>query len=167
MCLTESDLKWADSIAAAICGRNVHYHAHVEDAAAEARIALWRVIERYDAAHGTTLRQWANSRVAGAVWDYLRHVGVVARNGNKTPTTLPLDKVARRIADQSMQSTYEPAAVARALAVLNPRQREAVERTYWLDQNQNEIAHEMGVGTSRVSQILRRAHRKMVAAFAA
>lgn len=43
------------------------------------------------------------------------------------------------------------------VAQLVPRDREIIQRIYWDRQNQNEVAHELGISESRISQIQTRA----------
>jgi RNA polymerase sigma factor (sigma-70 family) len=145
-----------------------------DDCMSEARIAVWRCAEQYDPAAGTTLRQYAGRRVHGAVVDALRSWGHLSRRlenvqvfslderpdieedfDSWTPKALSCDP------DVNADVLHARSIALKCLAVLNERQRRAVEMYFGEDLLLCEIGVKMGVNKQRVWQIIQDSLAKM------
>lgn len=132
-----------------------------EDLEGPAAIALVKAASRYDAAVGTTFRQFARQTVIGACYDAARRREYKERGHMQMeeqghaaydPRPSAEDLV---IADQEAARTRQR--VAAGMAQLPARHRLAIERIYFDGMSLEEAAPEFGVGSSRLCQIHREA----------
>ncbi|WP_084040523.1 sigma-70 family RNA polymerase sigma factor [Demequina sp. NBRC 110053] len=142
-----------DQVAASVFGlalRIVRDRGMAEDVAQEALVEVWRRAARFDRGAGTA-RSWiltiAHRRAVDRVRSEQAHSDRVAAHGRVDPVG-PEDQDA--VVDASYRE-WEAARVHAGLSALTPRQREALELTYFRGFTHREAAHalEIPLGTAK------------------
>jgi RNA polymerase sigma factor (sigma-70 family) len=138
-----------------------------------AGIALVKCASRYDAAVGTTFKQFARQNVIGACIDAARRKEYIERGhaslNSYEYSFLRYSHGERGNKDTCIDTRLNPEAlmieseeqdrVASAMARLPARHRKVIQRVYFDGLSIGEAAPEFGVGASRLCQI----HRKALA----
>ena len=140
--VTDADYRWAANLAASLV---VEANGLEKDVARQiGRLALWRAAQRYDAAVGSTLRQYAKERVKGAAMDYIREIATRPdRDG---------------LSDAEEASGHDLATearidVERALGGMDERHAQVLRLTYIEGHSQRETGRLMGVSEGRIGQL--------------
>ena len=129
-------------------------------------IAAWRCTLRYDPGKGAAPRAFISRRVRGEVKDYFRSLGIHGANGKWRPRpehlglTIELGEEGQELLP--CMCSHESAVVARLsvekiFAQLEPRDALLMRLRHLEGRDGAEIAAQIGVSESRVSQLLKRA----------
>jgi RNA polymerase sigma factor (sigma-70 family) len=123
----------------ALAARIVRDPALAQDAVQDAFLAAWRTAPSFDPRRGTAAT-WLLTLV------HRRAVDVVRREERRRASPLEDAPVASGDAtDEAAEAREQRARVRRALAVLTPAEREALELAYYGGLSQSEIAERLGV----------------------
>lgn len=170
--MTDAELEryypMCDAIAHQICGRHPRYFLYVEDAAQEAKLAVWRAAKRHDPGR-LEFRSYIRRRIKGAVVDVLIRVGVMQRStaksfGRAQHLSLDgfLDMDGENLDTMVMADPSDTPEIratqlfaAKALAGLKPRQAGILYSMYFEGKTGQEVADDFGISEGRVSQIHR------------
>jgi RNA polymerase sigma factor for flagellar operon FliA len=137
-------------------------------------IGLIQAVDRFDQARGLKFRTYAQHRIWGAMQDLLRDEDPLSRlerrrvrasapalsaTGHGTPpATVSLDQIPIRCLASPAQPAFTlRAEVREARRSLSPRENRVIELLYDFGWQSREVAREMRVNESRISQIKTRA----------
>jgi RNA polymerase sigma-B factor len=142
-----------------------------------ASAALVAAARRYDAGRGVPFASYAGPTIDGELRRHLRDrtatiripraeqtPAAVLRGGPRRATPLPLDELEQRAspdAEEALEDCERRTLVAELLAVLTPREREAVRLRFEEDLQQTAIARRLGVSQSSASRVLASALTKL------
>jgi RNA polymerase sigma factor FliA len=155
-----------------------------EDARSDGALALAKAARDYDPARGASFRTFAGHRVTGAILDGFRRSDVVTRTerralkrgdttvaGGRRPIVVPSflsidapggDELADGPDSTDMVERAELALALRDLVDGLPwREAHAVRGVFLHDRDRADVAGELGVHPSRVSQLLRSAYGRL------
>jgi RNA polymerase sigma factor FliA len=129
-------------------------------------IGLMQACERYDESCGASFATFAGYRIRGAIYDWLRDVRILSRNGNTSPKWCSLDALAddngdgplHDITDDRGPSEAEIVSemdetIAALTSELPPRDATIARLYYQESLTQAAIGRRIGVSEARVSQI--------------
>lgn len=153
-----------------ISGVPAEFH---QDAVQEAWLGIVQASRRFRPADGVEFRSYAAPRARGQILDFMRRNDWLTRNhrraikrGEATQVSFEDDSCLERLGVQPLQHRRAVAnEIIAAFAMLDPAYREVMHRRYLDDQNLCEIARQMDVSVSRVSQIHTRAIQQLRAHF--
>lgn len=119
--------------------RRLRDRAEAEEVTQEAFAAVWRSAESYRAERGSA-GGWLYTVARNAILDRLR------RNARTGPTLVELPELASPEGgpDEQAEQAHTAWRVHRALAELNPNEREVIELAYWSGLSQSEVANFLG-----------------------
>jgi RNA polymerase sigma factor for flagellar operon FliA len=149
-----------------------------DDLASAGTIGLIEAVDRFDASRGLKFKSYAQHRVMGAMLDFLRAEDPLSRSERRRvrdsapalratgygipPATVSLDQIpVRRLASPAQPAFTLRAEVREARRCLSPRENRVIELVYDLGWQSREVATELRVNESRVSQIKQRAMSKL------
>lgn len=126
-----------------------------DEALGSAALVLCTAAERFDPTKGTTFAQYVTLRVRGAVRDSWRRAQWNQRGRDRQRTVETLEGAADRVAGEP---SFEDPLVDRwmlleLVAELPARSRHIIEASFFDGRSIRDIAPELGVSESRVSQI--------------
>jgi RNA polymerase sigma factor (sigma-70 family) len=130
-----------------------------EDLVSVGCIALIEALPRYDSTRGASVKTFLSHRVYGAMLDHFRECDLLSRTqrravraGALVPRVRVRESEARGVAILSpdLGATLDGRAL---LGKLHGREQRLVVALFWEGQTQEDLSHEWGVCTSRVSQI--------------
>lgn len=137
------------------------FYLDVRQAVYLALVLAW---ERYDPARGVQFKTYAEWKIRGAIYDWMRQNDPLSRSDRKRvqrgelsdpECSLELDELARIIPtlDRSPEALAIANEVREWLRLLTPNQRRAIQARYFEERPLLEIANELGVHVSRVHQL--------------
>jgi RNA polymerase sigma factor (sigma-70 family) len=149
-----------------------------DDLAGAGTIGLIQAVDRFDQARGAKFKTYAQHRILGAMLDFLREEDPLSRSERRraratasafsatgyglATATVRLDEIPlRRWASPSHLSFTVRAEVRIARQCLSPRENRVIELLYDRGWQTREVAAELRVNESRVSQIKQRALSKL------
>ncbi len=140
--------------ATALAGRMVGNRADAEEVVQEAFLRVWKTAPRWRP-DGASFRTWFSRVVVNLCID--RH---------RRPKPAPLEAAGDpadggMLADQQLAQREEAAALARAVALLPPRQRAALALCYWQEMSNVEAADVLSLSVGAVESLLVRARRSL------
>jgi RNA polymerase sigma factor for flagellar operon FliA len=141
-------------------------------------IGLIHAVDRFDQARGLKFRTYAQHRIWGAMQDFLRDENPLSRTERRRvrasapalsatgygtpPATVSLDQIpVRRLASPAQPAFTLRAEVREARRCLSARENRVIELLYDSGWQSREVAAELRVNESRVSQIKQRAIAKL------
>jgi RNA polymerase sigma factor for flagellar operon FliA len=157
------------------------YACDVDDAIQNGGMGLLTAIRTFDEARGVPFTAWARQRIAFALIDGLRRERVQAsrRKGNGAVTFIEIDQPTRdnAMGDSQLAPLHERmrefsvapdvddgngrSELRAAIAELPDTWRHVIELYYFADMEQADIAREMFLSPSRVSQLLNQARNRL------
>jgi RNA polymerase sigma factor for flagellar operon FliA len=149
-----------------------------DDLASAGMIGLIQAVDRFDQTRGLKFRTYAQHRIWGAMQDFLRDEDPLSRTERRRvrasapalsatgygipPTTVSLDQIPmRRLASPPQPAFALRSEVREARRCLSPRENRVIELLYDFGWQSREVAGELHVNESRVSQIKTRAISKL------
>jgi RNA polymerase sigma factor FliA len=149
-----------------------------DDLASAGMIGLIQAVDRFDQIRGLKFKTYAQHRIWGAMQDFLRDEDPLSRTERRRirasapalsatgygtpPATVSLDQIpARRLASPAQPAFTLRAEVRQARRCLSPRENRVIELLYDSGWQSREVAVELHVNESRVSQIKQRAIAKL------
>ena len=149
-----------------------------DDLASAGMIGLIHAVDRFDQTRGLKFRTYAQHRIWGAMQDFLRDEDPLSRTERRRvrasasalsatgygvpPATVSLDQIPVRCLASTAQPAFTlRAEVREARRCLSPRENRVIELLYDFGWQSREVAVEMRVNESRVSQIKTRAISKL------
>ena len=149
-----------------------------DDLASAGMIGLIHAVDRFDQTRGLKFRTYAQHRIQGAMQDFLRDEDPLSRTERRRvrasapalsatgygilPATVSLDQIPVRCLASTAQPAFTlRAEVREARRCLSPRENRVIELLYDFGWQSREVALEMHVNESRVSQIKTRAISKL------
>jgi RNA polymerase sigma factor for flagellar operon FliA len=149
-----------------------------DDLASACMIGLIHAVDRFDHTRGSKFRTYAQHRIWGGMQDFLRDEDSLSRTERRRvrasapalsatgygipPATVSLDQVPVRCLASTAQPAFTlRAEVREARRCLSPRENRVIELLYDFGWQSREVAVEMHVNESRVSQIKTRAISKL------
>jgi RNA polymerase sigma factor (sigma-70 family) len=153
-----------------------------DDLVSAGTIGLIQAVDRFDQARGLKFRTYAQHRIWGAMLDFLRDEDPLSRTerrrvressvalaaiGRGIPAaTVSLDQIPARCLTSPAQPAFTTRSELReARRSLSPRENRVIELLYDLGWQNREVAAELHVNESRVSQIKQRAISKLRSQF--
>jgi RNA polymerase sigma factor (sigma-70 family) len=142
-----------------------------DDLVSAGTVGLIQAVDRFDHARGLKFRTYAQHRIQGAMLDFLREEDPLSRTERRRvresaaglcPTTVSLDEIQlHRFAAAPPAAFATCFDVRAARECLSPRENRVIALLYDLDWQSREVAAELRVNESRVSQIKQRAIAKL------
>jgi len=149
-----------------------------DDLASAGMIGLIHAVDRFDQTRGLKFRNYAQYRIQGAMQDFLRDEDPLSRTERRRvrasapalsatgygipPATVSLDQIPVRCLASTAQPAFTlRAEIREAPRCLSPRENRVIELLYDIGWQSREVAVEMHVNESRVSQIKTRAISKL------
>jgi RNA polymerase sigma factor (sigma-70 family) len=148
-----------------------------DDLASAGMIGLIHAVDNFDQSRGLKFRTYAQHRIWGAMQDFLRDEDPLSRTerrrvrasaltmsatGYATHATVSLDQIpVRLLASPAQPGLAIRSEVRQARRCLSTRENRVIELLYDFDWLAREVAAELGVNESRVSQIKLRAISKL------
>lgn len=149
-----------------------------DDLASAGMIGLIHAVDRFDQTRGLKFRTYAQHRIWGSMQDFLRDEDLLSRTERRRvlastqaliatcygipPATVSLDQIPmRRLASTPQPALTLRAEVRQARRCLSPRENRVIELLYDFGWQSREVAAELRVNESRVSQIKQRAISKL------
>jgi len=149
-----------------------------DDLASAGMIGLIHAVDRFDQTRGLKFRTYAQHRIWGAMQDFLRDEDPLSRTERRRirayapalsatgygipPATVSLDQIpALRLASPAQPAFTLTAEVREARRCLSPRENRVIELLYEFGWQSREVAADLHVNESRVSQIKQRAISKL------
>lgn len=148
--MTESDIARCRAIARRICRQWGAQHLR-QDAEQEACMAYWQCCLEHDPQHGNAW-QLGTKRVPGAVMDFLQRQHFNSRR-DWYPRPGDFTAVLDYMATFDPRTHDHPERIDECLQRLPKCYRELIKRRFWDGLKKCEIAAEMGIHATRVSQI--------------
>jgi RNA polymerase sigma-70 factor (ECF subfamily) len=142
----------------ALCERILHHRADAEDAVADIFWEIWKRRERYDAARGPA-RPYLMTLARSRAIDRLRSHAARPESSAASPTqsTDQHEPTAAAPAPEESASHGETRLrILAALAELDPRQREAMELSYYEGLSHQQIADRLGAPLGTVKTHIRK-----------
>jgi RNA polymerase sigma factor for flagellar operon FliA len=143
----------------------------LDDLVSAGTVGLIQAVDRFDLARGLKFRTYAQHRIHGAILDFLREEDPLSRTERRRirdsatdrgPTTVSLDEVQlHRLAAPASPTFATRFDVREARRSLSPRESRVIALLYDFDWQSREVATELHVNESRVSQIKQRAISKL------
>jgi RNA polymerase sigma factor (sigma-70 family) len=154
-----------------------------DDLASAGMIGLIQAVDRFDQTRDLKFRTYAQHRIWGAMQDFLRDEDPLSRTERRRvrasapalsttgygirPATVGLDQIPVRCLASPAQPAFAlRSEVREARRCLSPRENRVIELLYDFGWQSREIADELHVNESRVSQIKTRAISKLRASLA-
>jgi RNA polymerase sigma factor for flagellar operon FliA len=149
-----------------------------DDLASAGVVGLIQAVDRFDQTRGLKFKTYAQHRIWGAMQDFLRDEDPLSRTERRrvrasapahsatgygtAPATVSLDQIpVRRLASPVQPAFTLHAEVREARRCLSPRENRVIELLYDSGCQNREVAVEMHVNESRISQIKTRAISKL------
>lgn len=143
----------------------------LDDLASAGMVGLIQAVDRFDSSRGPKFKTYAQHRIHGAMLDFLREEDPLSRTERRRvresaagtgPTTVSLDEIQlHRLAAPAPPTFTTRLGVREARRSLSPRENRVIALLYDFDWQSREIAAELHVNESRVSQIKQRAISKL------
>jgi RNA polymerase sigma factor (sigma-70 family) len=140
----------------------------------EAWLGAIHAVDSYDPSRGTSLSTFAEHRIWGGILDYLRRIDHLSRSLRKEQRLglvcfrrVSMTYAARTLCEESFLPEAETRADLDALfdrGDLKPREREILRRVYLDEEHMHAVAKSLGITQGRVSQICKRACKRLRAA---
>ncbi len=153
-----------------------------DDLTSAGTLGLIEAVDRFDQSRGLKFKSYAQHRIWGAMLDFLRKEDPLSRDERRRirhsvsadgPMTISLNQllpeIANRLTAISDRTPFELVVgreVRSARGCLSARENHVIRLLYDLDWQSRQVAAELNVNESRVSQIKHRAIAKLRAAFA-
>jgi RNA polymerase sigma factor (sigma-70 family) len=149
-----------------------------DDLASAGMIGLIQALDRFDQTRGLKFRTYAQHRIWGAMQDFLRNEDPLSRTERRRvrasapalsatgygipPATVSLDQIPVRCTATTLQPAFTiRCEVREARRCLSPRENRVIELLYDFGWRSRDVAAELHVNQSRVSQIKLRAIAKI------
>jgi RNA polymerase sigma factor (sigma-70 family) len=143
----------------------------LDDLVSAGTVGLIQAVDRFDSSRGPKFKTYAQHRIHGAMLDFLREEDPLSRTqrrrardsaANLGPTTVSLDEIQlHRLAEPVPSALTTRIDVREARRSLSQRENHVMTLLYDFDWQSCEIATELRVNESRVSQIKQRAIAKL------
>lgn len=140
-----------------------------DDLSSAGIVGLIHAVDRFDESRGLKFKTYAQHRVWGAMQDFLRDEDPLSRTErtrirgcDSGPVTVSLEQIhSCRVAATGSTNFAMHTELATARRCLSARENRLIELIFDLGWNSREVATDLGVNESRVSQIKNRALLKM------
>ena len=142
-----------------------------DDLASAGMVGLIQAVDRFDRTRGLKFKTYAQHRIWGAMQDFLRDEDPLSRTERRrvrestaglSPTTVSLDEIQlHRLAAPAQPAFSTRLDVRAARECLSPRENRVIAFLYDFDWQSREVAAELRVNESRISQIKQRAIAKL------
>jgi RNA polymerase sigma factor (sigma-70 family) len=149
-----------DNIALLFCGHNKGYRLYLQDAQQEARLACWKISQKYDPSKGD-FWAFAVKRVRGSVIDYFRQIKVIGRSDSPSYTFRSIESDKLTLPYVLPEDPAPTLDAARWLSALNMRWRMIAIRYYIEEETMLSIANSLGVTERRISALLSKIKKKL------
>ena len=144
----------------------------LDDLVSAGMIGLIQAVDRFDSSRGSKFKTYAQHRIHGAMLDFLREEDPLSRTERRrvrestaaglSPMTVSLDEIQlHRLAAPAQPAFTTRLDVREARRSLSPRENRVIALLYDFDRQSREVAAELHVNESRVSQIKQRAISKL------
>ena len=143
----------------------------LDDMVSAGMVGLIQAVDRFDSSRGPMFKTYAQHRIHGAMLDFLREEDPLSRTERRrvrestadlSPTTVSLDEIQIRRLTAPVQPAFSTRFdVRKARRCLSPRENRVIALLYDFDWQSREVAAELRVNESRVSQIKQRAIAKL------
>ncbi len=149
-----------------------------DDLVSAGMIGLIQAVDRFDATRDLKLKTYAQHRIRGAMLDFLRHEDPLSRTERRrvqesapalsatgcgaAPATVSLDEIPQRCLAAPAQPAFTlRSEIREARRCLSPRENRVIGLLYDFGWQSREVAADLRVNESRVSQIKQRALAKL------
>ena len=143
----------------------------LDDLVSAGTVGLIQAVDRFDSSRGRKFKTYAQHRIHGAMLDFLREEDPLSRTErrrvresaeNLGPATVSLDAIQlHRLAAPAQPAFTTRLDVREARRSLSPRENRVIALLYDLDRQNREVATDLRVNESRISQIKHRAISKL------
>ena len=144
----------------------------LDDLVSAGMVGLIQAVDRFDSSRGPKFKTYAQHRIHGAMLDFLREEDPLSRTERRrvrestaaglSPMTVSLDEIQlHRLAAPAPPAFTTRFDVREARRSLSPRENHVIALLYDFDWQSREVAAELSVNESRVSQIKQRAIAKL------
>lgn len=133
----------------ALAYRFLHDESDAEEIAADVLWQAWREAGLFDAAKGS-VTAWLVTIARSRAIDRLR-----AKSARRPPEQQPVQQAAGLDPAAELETSERSSIVKRALAELDPRERDLLELAYFTDLSQSEIAARVGIPIGTVKTRMR------------
>jgi RNA polymerase sigma factor (sigma-70 family) len=143
----------------------------LDDLVGAGMVGLIQAVDRFDSSRGPKFKTYAQHRIQGAMLDFLRDEDPLSRTERRrvresaadlSPTTVSLDEIQLyRLAAPAPPAFTTRFDVREARRSLSPRESRVIALLYDFDWQSCEVAAELRVNESRISQIKQRAIAKL------
>jgi RNA polymerase sigma factor for flagellar operon FliA len=142
----------------------------LDDLVSAGMVGLIQAVDRFDRARGLKFRSYAQHRIHGAMLDFLREEDPLSRTERRrvresthlSPTTVSLDEIQlHRLAAPAPAAFTTRLDVREARRSLSSRENRVIALLYDFGWQSREVAADLRVNESRVSQIKQRAISKL------
>jgi RNA polymerase sigma factor (sigma-70 family) len=143
----------------------------LDDLVSAGTVGLIQAVDRFDHGRGMKFRTYAQHRIQGAMRDFLREEDPLSRTERRrvresaagsSPTTVSLDEIhLHRLPAPAQPAFTTRFDVREARRSLSPRENRVIALLYDFGWQSREVAAELRVNESRVSQIKQRAIAKL------
>jgi RNA polymerase sigma-B factor len=149
---------------------------HLDDLVQVGVIGLMKAIERFDLDRGVELPAYAIPTIAGEIKHHLRDrvapIKMPRPQGGSAAERPPLveslstggdgdDSVLPGVLERGFELGEDRATLERAFRVLDPRERQVLQLSYFAELPQSRIGTELGISQIHVSRLVRRALAKL------
>jgi RNA polymerase sigma factor for flagellar operon FliA len=143
----------------------------LDDLISAGMVGLIQAVDRFDSSRGAKFKTYAQHRIHGAMLDFLREEDPLSRTERRrvresapvlSPMTVSLDAIQlHRLAAPAPPAFTTRFDVREARRSLSPRENRVIALLYDFDWQSREVAAELRVNESRISQIKQRAIAKL------
>ena len=143
----------------------------LDDLVSAGTVGLIQAVDRFDSSRGPKFKSYAQHRIHGAMLDFLREEDPLSRTERRRvresaagpgPTTVSLDEIQlHRLAAPAPPTFTTRLDVREARRSLSPRENRVIALLYDFDWQSREVAADLHVNESRISQIKHRAISKL------
>ena len=144
----------------------------LDDLVSAGMVGLIQAVDRFDSSRGPKFKTYAQHRIHGAMLDFLREEDPLSRTERRrvrestaaglSPMTVSLDEIQlHRLAAPAQPAFTTRLDVREARRSLSPRENRVIALLYDFDWQSREVAADLCVNESRVSQIKQRAISKL------
>jgi RNA polymerase sigma factor FliA len=157
-------IAWSEMRASGTCGP-------IDDLRSAGLTGLAEAVNRFDDSRGVKFPAYAKLRIRGAIRDYRRDASLLTRSEMAAKSTaqrrLVPETEARKVAatgprpDSLVETRERRERVAAMLETLGERDRYVIRRYFFDERTLLQIGRELGVVESRVSQLCRRALKRL------
>jgi RNA polymerase sigma factor (sigma-70 family) len=143
----------------------------LDDLVGAGMVGLIQAVDRFDSSRGPKFKTYAQHRIQGAMLDFLRDEDPLSRTERRriresavglSPRTVSLDEIQlNRLPTATQPALATRLDIREARRSLSPREDRVIALLYDFDWQSREVATDLRVNESRISQIKQRAISKL------